>query len=775
MVDSPRREESRPWAALSFWLNWRNVLWLLSLAPAIAVFSFLVGKTWFICDDAFISFRYSRNIVDGLGIVFNRSDAVEGYTNFLWVLELAAIWKIFGVRPELASVVLSIASTVAVFALVAVESFGHRKLGRGYFRTWMSFVLLMTSTTFAAWTTSGLETRHFTMFVVAAMVSIGLYPRWKHGLWVASICAGLAELTRPEGLLLGAVCMTFVAIDALRRDTGWFRSVIEISAPFFAIVSGHFLFRYAYYGEWLPNTYYAKHVRPWFTSGFDYWVTAGIETGAYLWLPLALIGAFSLWRLERRLHGFLVLAFVTLHAGYLLKIGGDHFEFRPMDMYWPLLVPWAVDGIWMIARKSVIALQSRWRVWSGLAGIIAVLIWAVVAFYSGSIQAKLMLEARKKHPGGMAYRLDIALDDNNAKEFRRLPLMAMLNDIANASRFRITRQMVGARIQEHRLFALSCRYMWEKYKNSRRPLLPKDAVAAAGAIGVMPFFLPDLDIIDTMGLADKTVARNPVHTPNEHRHMAHDRRPPIGYLHERGVNFAPFPAVETAEHALGVASYALQVHPTVWFPFDARSTRWVEDNFDPKYLKSRHRLHAEDPAQRQITVGPNVFEPKRILGSFEEGWDEGWTHSGEIHVDHESKPVLTQGIILNRIGTSVINTFHPERLDAAVGLASFGPFQAEKEDWLVFFIAGGSSSRIGLRLMEGKRVIRSWSGSTHETLRAVAYPLTDEAGKDLHIEVFDHDTAAWGHIVVDHVMIARRKGQDKAIDPMGPSAMQATR
>ena len=41
-------------------------------------------------DDAYISFRYARNLVEGNGLVFNVGERVEGYTNFLWTLMSAA-------------------------------------------------------------------------------------------------------------------------------------------------------------------------------------------------------------------------------------------------------------------------------------------------------------------------------------------------------------------------------------------------------------------------------------------------------------------------------------------------------------------------------------------------------------------------------------------------------------------------------------------------------------------------------------------------------------
>ena len=70
------------------------------MLPWVALLGWLTSVAWFITDDAFISFRYVRNLLDGHGLVFNPGEYVEGYTNFLWVLELAAIWRLFGLRPE---------------------------------------------------------------------------------------------------------------------------------------------------------------------------------------------------------------------------------------------------------------------------------------------------------------------------------------------------------------------------------------------------------------------------------------------------------------------------------------------------------------------------------------------------------------------------------------------------------------------------------------------------------------------------------------------------
>ncbi|MFC1573450.1 hypothetical protein ACFL6M_07630 [Candidatus Eisenbacteria bacterium] len=85
------------------------------------------------CDDAFISFRYAKNLVDGLGLVYNAGEPVEGYTNFLWTVIVAAAMKI-GLEPVVfaqAAGVLFFAATLALLIRVSwslAEDSGSRSL-----------------------------------------------------------------------------------------------------------------------------------------------------------------------------------------------------------------------------------------------------------------------------------------------------------------------------------------------------------------------------------------------------------------------------------------------------------------------------------------------------------------------------------------------------------------------------------------------------------------------------------------------------------------------
>ena len=64
------------------------------MALIIALF---VGHTVFlncVAEDAFITFRFSKNLAEGHGILWDLGEQpVKGYTNFLWLVIAAVILK----------------------------------------------------------------------------------------------------------------------------------------------------------------------------------------------------------------------------------------------------------------------------------------------------------------------------------------------------------------------------------------------------------------------------------------------------------------------------------------------------------------------------------------------------------------------------------------------------------------------------------------------------------------------------------------------------------
>lgn len=330
--------------------------WRLALGGVLAA-SFL--HSWqraFLIDDAYISFRYARNLVEGNGLVFNIGERVEGYTNFLWTL-LMALASEAGVDPSLASQAAGM--TASLLLLIVAHRWG-RDLGLG--RGWALVApgMLALNRSYAAWATGGLETRFFSLLLVASAWRLHVESRLVRRacqesppgrspgvLPVSALLLALACLTRPEGLLAAAVAAGGLLASLRDRHhqaarahlTGWISILL-------LVVGGHVAWRRGYYGAWLPNSFHAKVPGPRVVSGALYL----LEFARYhLALPAACVAAALVQgraRLRERLRvtpagaagmaGF-ALPFTVLYLAYTCVVGGDHFEFRFLDPVLPFL------------------------------------------------------------------------------------------------------------------------------------------------------------------------------------------------------------------------------------------------------------------------------------------------------------------------------------------------------------------------------------------------------------------------------------------------------
>lgn len=309
----------------------------------LLAFAAHVARYDFLSDDSFIGFRYARNLVDGLGIVWNPGERVEGYTNFLWVVILAAGIRM-GIPPEGLSRGLGFLSGALVLGTIAW--FSARRSGWRDPFIWAAPALLAAHRSFAGWSSGGLETQAFSFLVLAGYALVlhdsesALGPRPASALVLA-----LATLTRPEGALFAAVAATFLRADVVsgraspRRFLVW---GLGYALP----VATHLLWRRAYYGSWLPNTFYAKVPGLHFSRGLEY-LRLFHEDFAALWLVPPLIALVALRR-ERAdlLFGGALAAYVT----YVAAIGGDRFDFRMLVPVLPLFYWLAAEAIRAAAR-----------------------------------------------------------------------------------------------------------------------------------------------------------------------------------------------------------------------------------------------------------------------------------------------------------------------------------------------------------------------------------------------------------------------------------------
>lgn len=232
----PHRDESR-----------RAMFAILLVAAAVAALH-VVWLPRIIVDDAFISYRYARNLVEGRGLVFNAGERVEGFSNFLWVV-LTAIGMKFGLDP--------IAWTRAIGAscyigIVLVATAIGKNLTRSSAGALGVALILGGSTALCGSALSGLETGLYGFLLILALWMTG-----HRRLLTASWCLGLAALTRPEGVGIVALTTAFFVLRVLWKRSSW-GDAIRLAAPASVMIAGLMGFRLIYYGHWVPNSVAAK-------------------------------------------------------------------------------------------------------------------------------------------------------------------------------------------------------------------------------------------------------------------------------------------------------------------------------------------------------------------------------------------------------------------------------------------------------------------------------------------------------------------------------------
>ncbi|MBV8717111.1 MAG: hypothetical protein JOZ65_18775 [Chloroflexi bacterium] len=219
---------------------------LALLVPAVVAFGVRLITGPHPIDDAYITFRYARNLADGLGLVYNPGEWVLGTTAPLWALILAAGYRLGLTDLPWLSTVLSAVCDAATAALLTVLARRVDWPLLGAALVGLAWALNPMSIGFAS---GGMET---SLFVLVALTTLSLAAGRRY-LPVAAALAGVATLVRPEGALLAAVVIAWTFM-VQRRDS--LRALFAASIPIGA--AGVALF--ARYGSPLPHSVAAKQV-----------------------------------------------------------------------------------------------------------------------------------------------------------------------------------------------------------------------------------------------------------------------------------------------------------------------------------------------------------------------------------------------------------------------------------------------------------------------------------------------------------------------------------
>lgn len=224
-----------------------------------------VFRDWLI-DDAGISFVYARNLAEGYGLVSQPGlPPVEAYSNFLWVLLLTPFFVLRIFEPFLTLKALSAFLVLVLYGLV-FRTF--TRLVRTPLLVAVILTLLGLNTAFVVWTTSGLENPLYAL-LVCAMAALALQSPSAESpsFWQPAglgLLAGAVAMTRPDGVFFVIAYPLVVALQwlaAADRRFHWRSAMVNLLVYLgaFGLIYGAFLvFRLSYFGQLMPNTYYAK-------------------------------------------------------------------------------------------------------------------------------------------------------------------------------------------------------------------------------------------------------------------------------------------------------------------------------------------------------------------------------------------------------------------------------------------------------------------------------------------------------------------------------------
>jgi len=323
-------------------------------------------RAYVLFDDAAISLTYARNLAEGHGLVWNAGQhPVEGYSNLLWVLWMAVL-ELGRPSDELAGLWVMLSGAVLLAANTYLVARIARRLAPG-----SRLAPLLAGTLTAcywglnSWTLEGMETGLVALLLSGAVLCVlgaegddGWSGRHLVG---AGVLLGLATLTRDDALLVAALVVAYVAVRSPRRLV----DASRVAVPVLLTALGHLLFRLAYYGHPLPNTYYLK------LSGIP--LGTRVARGAVvvaqnltmqLVVSVLLVGAYVLLvrRSGRRVApgAVLLLGIVGVQLLYLVYVGGDSYDDSLADRYLAAVAPF----LFVVAVLGALELAKAGRAWS---------------------------------------------------------------------------------------------------------------------------------------------------------------------------------------------------------------------------------------------------------------------------------------------------------------------------------------------------------------------------------------------------------------------------
>ncbi len=229
---------------------------LAALVPL--AYSLHTAHVW---EDFFITFKFSKNLCEGNGLVYEPGQRIHGFTSPLGTLVPALCYWISGCKSHISAIWLfRIFFCIPAFVCAGLILLRiMEKSGGGPVQTVFAALLFLVEAKSVMYSVNGMETAFMLLFVGTAFhfTLKGIESDW---LMVGLSWAGLMWV-RPDGFIFAgavlAACLFFER-KTLGRRSLW--AVVKAAAVCLALYLPWFIFAWCYYGSPVPHTITAKSV-----------------------------------------------------------------------------------------------------------------------------------------------------------------------------------------------------------------------------------------------------------------------------------------------------------------------------------------------------------------------------------------------------------------------------------------------------------------------------------------------------------------------------------
>ncbi|MFZ1520407.1 MAG: hypothetical protein WAU11_16640 [Ignavibacteriaceae bacterium] len=292
-------------------------------------------------EDAFITFRYSENLANGFGLVYNIGEKVYGTTTPFFAIILA-FFKYFGISCIISSLTINLISEsiTSLFVYKFIKDYSNNTIAA------LVSLLFVFSPSNISWSVQGMETAFFGMLIVASFYSL-----YKSKYLLAFLFAFLSAITRIDGL---SVVLIIILFAIKEKKISAFSTLIMPIMLFVAWIS----FLQIYFGNFLPNSMLAKLIlysghspsmMPNLNIVFSKFFLSGNYSSSIITI-LFFIGIFVVFRKNIRLLPMIVWFFIYFLALIVSKTLIHGWYLVP-----PLFVFITVSGIGIIFIFNILS------------------------------------------------------------------------------------------------------------------------------------------------------------------------------------------------------------------------------------------------------------------------------------------------------------------------------------------------------------------------------------------------------------------------------------